>query len=346
MRPTECQSPADPLELPKKIALVVCSDKNQIWQAVFFLLRHKEMDRDGIVDLYYYTTDPIDPVYRDLLEPHVKIVYWDKGLPDTGYQYPPYITEAGLLRLFALEELCSQYDYVAYSDTDVFLNWGRFADLCRVDLGDAPFAAVRDRLHWADLRATRYFNNTYVHHLPEAVHGRYFNSGVLIANGQQFLRSEISQKAIRFLTDFPNLSKIGDQSALNAVADGKWMELSPSWNWQVALEYPALTRAREPRLIHTVGRVKPWRDKWHQLDSRYIGAMREFIIRNDLKEITQDAFDRESTGFQREKRIVARSQESEDLPETLWKEIRHYLDREDFADVAQGVPAYAHGIGR
>ncbi|MEO1562846.1 MAG: glycosyltransferase [Pseudomonadota bacterium] len=340
IRPTECSAPKDRLPHKERMALVLCSDANMFWQAAFCFHRHRQFDRDDHVDLYYYVSEPLEGAYREFLEPFVTIRLWDKGLPQTGYKYPPHITEAGLLRLFAIDELCADYDKVVYMDCDVFQSWGSFADLADVNIGDAPFMAIRDRLHWAHLPNTRYFNNTYVAKLPEGVHNRYFNSGILIANGQRFLDAGVSQKALRFLAEYPELAKIGDQSALNAVAEGNWLELSPSWNWQAALAYPALTRTREPRFIHLVGRVKPWKDKFLRLDTRYAGAMRDFLFQYNLPDYNA-LFDADKTRFRRERKIMSQADGRPGLKVETWRTLLPYLEYEGFVDRVQGVPMTA-----
>ncbi len=130
----------------KTMALVICSDGGLFWQGIFFLQRAAAFDPDGQLDLFYYVNEPIPKRLLDLLPKRVSVVHWKGDIPTGGYGLASYITEATLLRIFALQELTSQYDLVMYSDIDVFLRWGNLADLKSLPEFPEPVAAVA----WGD----------------------------------------------------------------------------------------------------------------------------------------------------------------------------------------------------
>jgi len=322
-----------------RMALVLCSDKNLHWQSAFALLRHAKQDRGGAVDLYYYTTDALSQGLDRLLRPRVTIRYWNEGLTEAGYRRPEHVTEATLLRIFALDELALTYDTVVYTDSDVFLRWGSFADLGQLNLGDAPIAAVRDRTLWG-APASGWLSRRYFANLPPGTHGRYFNAGVLVANSDVWLSRKTSTAALEFLKSFPQVCHYGDQSALNAAVNGDWAELSPSWNWQADFRYDHLIPTRNPRLVHFTGPAKPWKDRMLRFDEYYFQMMREFLMETGLEEelgvVSRTRFDASKERLRT--KVLAESKPRDFLG--LRDIVKPYIDRSDFVDVLQGVASY------
>jgi len=320
------------------MALVLCSDKNLHWQSAFALLRHARLDPGKTVDLFYYTTDAVPENLAKLLEPRVTVSHWMESIHDSGYGRPDYITKAAILRIFALNELTAKYDTVAYTDSDVFLRWGSFSDIGRLDLGDAPIAAVRDRSLWG-AEPEHWVSKNYFPELPANTHGRYFNSGVLVANSSVWQSRRIGDAALDFLGRYPEKCHYGDQSALNAAADGDWAELSPSWNWQANMRYDHLIPTRNPRLVHFTGPVKPWKDKLRRFDEYYFQSMREFLLETGLESdfdvLAGSLFD--SSKERLRTRMI--SERHDDLM-AFRESAKPYLDRTDFIDVTQGVASY------
>jgi lipopolysaccharide biosynthesis glycosyltransferase len=63
---------------------------------------------------------------------------------------------------------------------------------------------------------------------------------------------------------------------LNLVLRNRWTELSPVWNWQ----FTAVTRfhmqAAEPRLVHFIGKNKPWHDVGANTPASFRRVYRQF----------------------------------------------------------------------
>lgn len=323
---------------PDRMAFALCSDRNLFWQSTFAMLRHVKLSAGRPIDHYYYVSDPLPEPYESLLAPHVTIRHWDQSIDYGDYGRPAHITHAALLRILAFDELCESYDKVAYCDSDTFLRWGSFYDLARLNMGDASLAAVREAALWHN-ETVRWNATNYYPFLPPNTHGRYFNSGMIVANAPAYKRADISGKALAFLHDHPELCHFGDQSALNAALDGAWAELSPSWNWQADPRRDHLIASRNPRLIHFAGPNKPWQDPMREFDELYFFLMREFLNENGLSE---DLNALEAAFFQAgQERKRSRLLDRGNTAHMANREaVKAYLNRDDFVDVAQGIPSY------
>lgn len=106
----------------------------------------------------------------------------------------------------------------------------------------------------------------------------YFNAGVLVVDRDRWQARHVTERTLRFLADHPDHIRYWDQCALNAVLEGHWTELDPSWNafpfsdllqpydWRTQPEQPALPALlaveRKARILHFVGHKKPWDDHY------------------------------------------------------------------------------------
>lgn len=324
-----------------EMAVVVCTDRNLFWQSAFFLARSIACDRGGQLDHYLYCSDPLDTRFRDVLGGKVTIV--EKRAPDVDEQVgiSGHLTTTSLLRITALEELCTEYAQVAYSDIDIFQRWGSFAELIPLAGHDRPVAAVRDRALWGD-KPERWVTRNYFPNLPGGVMGQYFNAGILIANSRVYLKEDISGRALAFLRDHPDKCHYADQSALNAVINGNWLELSPSWNWQANARYDHLIPLRNPRFVHFTGPVKPWKDTLRRFDEVYFFTMAAWLEANGLRDILDSIPDRRFHAS-RERMRTRMLREAVD-PLSTRDAAKAYLNRTDFADAGIGLPVYGWDV--
>ncbi|TVP75357.1 MAG: glycosyltransferase family 8 protein [Puniceicoccaceae bacterium] len=92
--------------------------------------------------------------------------------------------------------------------------------------------------------------------LPEAA---YYQSGVMVMDIARWRKERISESALEYLARFPQQARYWDQSALNAVLPGKWLEISEEWN-MATFRYHRLTPEQKTRvgIIHYSGPNKPW----------------------------------------------------------------------------------------
>ena len=320
-----------------RIALVVCSDNRLLWQSAHLLHQARELEGRGGIDLFYYTSDPISAGLEHLFE-GITLVHFDVDLPDNGYGRPDYISSAALLRIYALDALAQHYQHVAYLDSDVFLRWGKLSDLTRLSFDGAPLAAVRDRAHWG-AEVEQWVARKYLPSLPEGARSRYFNSGVLIINSDVYAAQEVSSRALHFLEHHPDICHYGDQSALNAAINGNWAELSPSWNWQANTRYDFMIPARDPRIVHFTGPVKPWKDRMRRFDEYYWQTMRRWLVKNGL--LDQFAASIQQPFDASKDRMRARlASERSTTPMQMREFSKPYLHRKDFADMQSGIQAW------
>lgn len=279
-------TPSNP-DSAKTSALVVCVDKNLLWQAAFFLNRAMAAEADDPFDYYLYTTDPLDGALAACFPDAVKIIEVREDIvPKEDFKSHGFVTPATLLRIKALEELCRTYARVIYSDVDMFLRWGKFSDLLALEPFDAPVAAVRDACFW-EVNPT--FVNQDANFFSKAAASRYFNAGFLFANGPKYTEQQISQQAMDFLLEQKQKAALADQTALNVVLSGTWLELPPSWNWQCHVRSNIYLSAYfNPRLVHFSGNMKPWNDPHRMHGEMYIGEMQNFLNSMGLHDIATD----------------------------------------------------------
>jgi lipopolysaccharide biosynthesis glycosyltransferase len=94
--------------------------------------------------------------------------------------------------------------------------------------------------------------------------GKYFNSGVLLINIEEWKKQKISKKAIAFINEFPEKIKWVDQDALNAVLINNWQQLPERYN----LTFYGINKHLRKRefktflsdkiIIHYTTQNKPW----------------------------------------------------------------------------------------
>lgn len=190
------------------------------------------------------------------------------GLPVHGY-----FTAAMWYRIL-LPELLPHADRVLYLDADTLV-LDDLSPLARLDLGDAPVAAVTNVFE-----AWRGSEHTDRLGLDQAA---YFNSGVLLLNLRELRRSGAMDELRRVVAARGADLLWPDQDALNLLLGPRRLELHPRWNAMNALYlldgadavYGA-DRAREARERPAIrhfegpGANKPWhpesrvphRDAW------------------------------------------------------------------------------------
>ncbi|MBX9683179.1 MAG: glycosyltransferase family 8 protein [Hyphomicrobium sp.] len=166
-------------------------------------------------------------------------------------------TWAAYAKINVTPQVDQRYTKILYLDADVWIGSRSLAHLFATELGDYPIAAVMDagevlrgdNADWLD----------YKKKLGMSAKTPYFNSGMMLINRRVFDGEAIGARVIDYLTSGRYIGRLDDQSALNAVLNGRWLELSPLWNWMYATRW-TLTRAVDPGIIHFIGSSKPWRD--------------------------------------------------------------------------------------
>lgn len=157
-------------------------------------------------------------------------------------------------RLF-LAELLPNLNRVVYLDTDTIVLHS-LEPLFQISSCGAPLCAVQD-----------YFWRNG----PDDKFNGYFNSGVFVADLNVWRSLEVSRRASTYVRAYH--CQYWDQDALNAVLEGRWLELDPLWNVyhfdEIGVpEYSLLSREHvlrfwrhlqdQARVLHYVTDLKPW----------------------------------------------------------------------------------------
>lgn len=163
-------------------------------------------------------------------------------------------------RLLIGDLLPAGWDRVIYLDSDTITRHP-LTELWHTDLGGNLLAAVRDDYvptlaspyglpHWQQAGLDP--------DLP------YFNSGVMLIDLAGWRRTDLGERAIRYLSEHRHDVRLFDQDALNAVAARQWRPLDTVWNvtgfWRkphrrTGAHRDILTTAR---IRHYAGYGKPW----------------------------------------------------------------------------------------
>lgn len=158
---------------------------------------------------------------------------------------------ARILMPLSLSEATGRLFYV---DCDTVVN-ASLAPLASMPMDGFALAAVDDIARQV---TERHIKRNRDIGLPDEM--RYFNSGVLLIDLENWRRQRVSERTIAFINDHPTLPMM-DQDALNGALRGEWLPLDESWNLHRRLEKgvytddPALWR--EARIVHFIGQVKP-----------------------------------------------------------------------------------------
>lgn len=179
------------------------------------------------------------------------------------------------LRLALPQAFADDYDRILYLDGDIFVQGGDFSALLDLEFAPHPLAAVRDNTQWRspNRRPTQFKRLG----LPTA---RYFNAGVLLMDVARYIEQDLLARCVDLGRTHRDVMIRHDQNLYNAVLQGGWAELSPSWNWQYTWSSRLFAEMRNPNLLHFIGKAKPWRDPQGELAPRYGQAMRGFSARH------------------------------------------------------------------
>jgi lipopolysaccharide biosynthesis glycosyltransferase len=176
-----------------------------------------------------------------------------------------HLTSTSYARLLIPELLPANIRRAVYLDGDLLVK-SDVSPLFEVELGDAPFAAVRDFV----IGSTSHGSSG----VREPVVSRpYFNAGVLAIDVARWRDTGFAERALAYAAAGTRPLLFADQDAMNAVAE-KWHQLDLRWNVQVQLlrhieDMPRtdltdrLSHERDDlyrgaAVLHFTGSQKPW----------------------------------------------------------------------------------------
>jgi len=164
-------------------------------------------------------------------------------------------------RLHLASILPNEVDKVLYIDCDTII-LDSIHELFKIDLQNYVVAGVPDivsRRHCRRLGTKQ-----------------YINSGVMLMNLSLWREKKIADQCYDWLNTNPDLARLGDQCAINAVNDGAIKILESKWNGYVAPQWKLSRNPVNPSILHFITGDKPWH-AWYSRDLgdyywRYLGV--------------------------------------------------------------------------
>ena len=262
------------LEPTGEAAVVLCSDA-QLFPIAFVVASRLARLSDGAYDVHLLT-EPNVHIERVPAECPVGI-----QMPDFRNRYPQQVKldrlkSIWLMRLFAPDVLSGRYRRILYLDCDIRVE-GSVGPLFRLGLEGAPLAAIDDYT-LPFLPTFKPGENDRIRKRRDAVgHSAtepFFNSGVLLIDADAWRSQQMTPAAFELLGRLEALH-VNDQELLNVMFRGRWMALSPRWNFTCYhdLGFESLLR---PVLFHYAG-CKPWQLQWDRDPAHLQAFDRQFV---------------------------------------------------------------------
>lgn len=253
-------------------AVVMITDRGYLPPAIFVasqLLSQRRQNFDIVI-----LTIGCTPTEGMRLDPRLKFIDFalDGRVPTSSSRADRSAATYGRLSLDAV--LPPNYKKILYLDADIWIGDRDVGQLFDVDMGGCPMAAVRapseiyrpNEPEWLEYKRKLGLDASTV----------YFNAGVMLIDRDAFAACRIAEDTLTYLAEGRYVGRLDDQSALNAVVNGNWRELSPVWNWTFSGR-PWLVEEFQPGIIHFIGSSKPWKDhKGHHIP-QYSERMRRYF---------------------------------------------------------------------
>ncbi|WP_342323050.1 glycosyltransferase [Kosakonia sp. BYX6] len=173
-------------------------------------------------------------------------------------------SRAMYFRLFAFEHFSNKLDKLLYLDADVFCK-GRLDELANCELNNVAAAVVRDVDSMQNKAAERLKDT--------GLKDKYFNSGVVFANLQEWVKNDLTKRTFSILLSEDSYGvryKYPDQDVLNILLKDNVIFMPRKFNTIYTIKSELKDRTHqqykkiildETVLIHYTGATKPWH-KW------------------------------------------------------------------------------------
>lgn len=264
-------------------AVVVFADKNYAPAAVFVLSQLRQSAKCTAFDLVFVSFDGETCRLVSTHYPWIRSLQMRDLEPQLAHKLPEHLhfTVSAFGRMFLGPLLKNEYARLIYLDGDVFLETGADIDeLFHADLEDCCLAAARDLNDYDGLKGATWA--AYRKELKLAEGAPYFNSGVLVIDSARFT-AQLPQ-FLKKLSEAEFVPRFVDQSVMNAVLQGQWVELEPAWNWQLtAYEEEQGLSLGQPKLRHFVGASKYWLDPSGVFNSSYRHYLQVFLAESPFE---------------------------------------------------------------
>ena len=194
------------------------------------------------------------------------------------------------------------YDRLLYVDADVAM-MGGIEELWDLDLRGQTLAAVQDTgmlgpmAPGLEIPTRQWLANIGIQS------SSYFNSGILLIDVKKWIENDFSSLLKNYFRKFGRFVRMWDQDFLNYTFQGKWVELSPRWNYQITLFNFGFEKFFQPRLVHFTDGRKPWHWTSFDWDVRYIDFYKTLCANAgvDLSELPKPNYDYKRVSIRRAK---------------------------------------------
>ena len=149
-----------------------------------------------------------------------------------------------------MESQLAETDKVIYLDSDILV-MGNLAELWDLPMNGSSVMACRDRMVFTLGEDTPWPLETHERSLP------YFNSGIFVADLDEWRKLHIQEQAIKFIEQPDIRYRWHDQTILNYLFRGNFLVLDQAWNWQ-SNELPK-SDSQQVQIMHFTTPRKPWK---------------------------------------------------------------------------------------
>jgi len=240
--------------MAEEITIIIASDNHYLCHATVAMMSVLKSTENPQNIVFYFFDEGIGYSNREYLAQEISTLGGNIVFVDIDKSmFEPFFTSGHIktsayYRLLAPTLLPSTIKKAIYLDSDLLL-LENISNLYNIDIGEATLAAVEDPVEK---------DNRFIDSLHK-VNRRYFNSGVLVINIDNWRKENITEKLFEYVRNNEVL-RYHDQDALNMIFDDKWYKLPSRWNVQTAFykfeEYQKV--CSNPALVHFTTHVKPW----------------------------------------------------------------------------------------
>lgn len=251
-------------------AVVITVDRNYFDYGLFVIDQIATLNPQRAFDFAIVTLD--DLPHHALIDRHsVRVCKLDDNGVFADFPHSERISVATYLRFYITRAL-PEYRRALYLDVDIFVARGDIKKLMEIDMGSHPLAGVRDP---AQFRHPKRIS----HDMQGMGFGqfKYLSAGVQLMDVAQYNEMRIGERAVELAVEQPENMRVFDQTAINAILQGGFAELSPVWNWHYGFRTIYFTEIYNPAVIHFAGRRKAWNTLNGEFPCRYAETMRSFF---------------------------------------------------------------------
>lgn len=272
------------------------------------------------------------------------------------------LSVASLYRLLVPAHLSGQYDRLIYLDADVEVR-RPLGLLFSLDLGVFSIAATpaAQLPSMTELSGGSEKPHDSFRKLGMTPPFDYFNSGVLLIGVDLWIRQELGLRALAFLEKNMEICPFIDESAMNAILNGRYLHLSPVWNfrgWTFSVR--DAQQCVDPNIVHFDGPIKPWKKfgearRFSHFRNEHL-SYKNFLETTPWQAWLNEQWDLadlvKSIEFEVSifiKRLLGKrswQQYSVSEQKVIAEEFARYCNSELFADVEQGIVLSERGVLR